>query len=775
MSTNSLPRVHFQPWRAWFLYGALFLAAFLVVTRLFSLTVLEFDLRKAQSDDNRTRLMSDPAPRGIIYDRNGNILARNVASYNIVVTPAYLPDDIADTQNIYRQLSQLTGIPVNSGTVDDAKLFAACVPGPGIAQLVALGDSNSPYSPVPIQCNVSEETALLVRELAVDWPGVAVQVEPVRDYPTGYLTSDVIGFLGPIPAAQVELYESRGFVARRDKVGYSGVESYFQDILSGQNGQRVIEVDVAGQELRNLEPPIAPIPGYNLNLTIDTRLQHAADAGLRREIQGWNAYLGQTRISSGVIIAMNVKTGEILSMVSYPTYENNRLARFIPAYYYEQLIEDPRKPLLNQAVSGRYPPGSTFKIVTALGALNEGIVTPSTIVETPGVLVLTESFSPNDPGREQQYVDWIYNRGGVLNPGGFGSLDIRRCIAYSSNVCFYKLGGGYRDEIPNGLEIDRLEQYARALGYGEISGIELLGESPGLIPTRQWKRINRGENWSTGDTYIASVGQGYVDATPLQVLLSASVIANDGKFIKPTVIRNITDNEGRVLEFWEKSDGTFTQTPASGDEESRWISPFTVIRNITGNEGRVLELWKNSGGTFTHTQASGDEESRRISPFTPFMHWDITVDPVIKDYICDRGFCSETGIFKTVNPAAIRIVQEGMRRAVTDVELGTLYGVFNPVVNGVVRPVSYAAAGKTGSAEYCDNVAQAANRCQFGAWPSHSWTVAYAPYDDPEIVVVAFAYNGGEGASVAGPMVKLVLDAYFELKAIDLAQQGARP
>lgn len=725
MSTNSLPRVHFQPWRAWFLYGALFLAVSLVVIRLFSLTVLEFDLRKAQSDDNRTRLMSDPAPRGIIYDRNGTILARNVASYNIVVTPAYLPDDIADTQNIYRQLSQLTGIPVNRGTVDDAKLFAACVPGPGIAQLVALGDSNSPYSPVPIQCNVSEEIALMVREMAVDWPGVAVQVEPVRDYPTGSLTSTFIGFLGPIPAIQVDYYESLGFVARRDKVGYDGVEAYFQDILSGKNGERVVEVDVAGQELRNLEPPIAPVPGVNLTLTIDTRLQKATEAGITREINGWNAYLGRINISSGVIVAMNPKTGEVLAMVSYPSYENNRLARFIPAYYYEQLAEDPRKPLLNHAVSDEYPPGSVFKLSTALGALNEGVVTPSTIIETPGILILTESFSPNDPGLERPFVDWIYNRRGVLNPEGFGSLDFVRCIAYSSNVCFYKLGGGYKDEIPNGLEVDRLEQYARALGYGQASGIELIYEVDGLIPSRTWKRINRGENWSTGDTYLASVGQGYVLSSPLQVLMSAATIANNGKQMKPTLIREITDNEGRILEYWRNSDGSFTQFPLANDDGSR-----------------------------------------RISPFTPHMRWDITVDPIIKDYICEGGFCNETGIMKTVQPFVLQKVQEGMRAAVLDPQ-GTLREIF--------EGVSYAPAGKTGTAEYCDNVAQAANRCQFGAWPTHSWTLAYAPFDDPEIAVVAFAYNGGEGASVAGPMVKLVLDAYFELKAIDLAEQGARP
>ena len=700
----------------------------------------------AQSDDNRTRQISDQAPRGIIYDRNGIILARNVASYNIVITPAYQADDLSDIQQIYRQLSEMTGVPVNSGTVDDAKLFAACVPGPGITQLVELGASNSPYSPVPIQCNVSEEVALMVREKAVDWPGVAVQVEPVRDYPTGVLTSTVIGFLGPIPALQVEYYESLGFVTRRDKVGYSGVEAYFQDILSGRNGERVVEVDVAGQELRNLEPPVAPVAGSNLTLTLDTRLQQAADSGIQREINGWNDYLGRINISSGVIVAMNPKTGEVLAMVSYPSFENNRLARFIPAYYYNQLFEDPRKPLLNHAVQSEYPPGSVFKLSTALGALNEGVVTPSTIIDTPGLLVLTESFSPNDPGLERPFVDWIYNRGGVLNPEGFGRLDFVHCIAYSSNVCFYKLGGGYKEEIPNGLEIDRLREYARALGYDEASGIELPYEVDGLIPTRDWKRINQGENWSTGDTYIASVGQGYVLSTPLQVLMSAATIANNGKLMKPTLIQDITDNEGRVLEFWENSDGTFSRSPKLDDSDGRsGYMPYPGLY------------------TFSTSLNAGDLESRRISPFTPVQRWDITVDPMIADYICDSGFCTEMNVMKTVRPDVVQKVQEGMRLAVTDPE-GTLRDIFGDS--------PYAAAGKTGTAEYCDNVAQAANRCQFGAWPTHSWTVAYAPFDDPEIVVVAFAYNGGEGASVAGPMVKLVLDAYFELKAIDLAQPG---
>ncbi len=718
---TSAPQLSFEPWRAIAMYAVFLIVGLTLTLNLFRLQVLEYVDWKAQADENRSRLINVPAPRGIIYDRNNAILARNVASYNIIITPALLPDDESDIQEIYRQLEALTGIPVNQGTLEEAKNFAICSPGPGIAQLVALGDSIAPYSPVRIDCNVSEELAKVVREKAVHWPGVGIEVEPVRDYPTGSTTSTFIGFLGPIPQAQQQFFEDLGFVAQRDKVGYAGVEAYFQDLLSGRNGSRLVEVDVAGQELRNLEPPVAPIPGSNITLTIDLRLQKATEAALIREVNGWNAFFGRVRISSATIIAMNPKTGEILSMVSYPTFENNRFARIIPAYYYNQLAQDPRKPLLNHAVSDEYPPGSVFKLSTAIGALNEGVVQLGEIIDTPGILTLTESFSPNDPGLERPFVDWNYNRGGVLNPGGFGSLDFLHCIAYSSNVCFYKLGGGYKDEIVEGLGILRLREYARALGYDQPSGIELLGEASGLIPSPQWKRINRGENWSTGDTYIASVGQGYVIATPLQVLMSAATIANDGRLMKPTIIRDVTDNEGRILDVWENPDGSFSTVPAS-------------------------------------------PESRRISPFTPTLRWDVTTDPIITVFNCDAGYCTDEGAKKTIRPEVVQAIQQGMRFAVIE-PLGTLNKAFGNI--------NLAVAGKTGTAEYCDNVAQANNLCRFGQWPTHSWTVVYGPYDDPEIVVVAFAYNGGEGASVAGPMVRAVIDAYFELKAIDLAQPQA--
>src|SRR5688572_19524158 len=586
MSSQSTGKFQVPLWRILAAYGLLIVVVGILTSRLIRLQVLGGQTWNAQAVDNFTNTISDPAPRGIIYDRNGYILARNVASYNVVITPAGLPDDDADIQHIYRELSELIDVPVGGPVTDaslaQAKLFAACVPGPPIADMVALGDSLAPYSPVRIKCNIGEELARVVNERAVDWPGVSVEIEPIREYPTGSLTAAVVGFLGPIPASLETVYRDRGFIPNRDKIGYSGIETSLDDILIGKNGSRVVQIDVAGQVLRNLEPPMQPVAGNNVVLTIDTRLQKAAEAALVDEINYWNTFFSTVRISSGVVIAMNPKTGEILAMVSYPTFENNRMARFIPGYYYEQLIEDPRHPLVNNAISAELPPGSVFKLSTATGAFNEGVVGPDKIVKTPGKLVLCETFvysATCTENNSRPFVDWIYNRGGVINEAGFGALDFFHCIAYSSNVCFYKLGGGFGEEIPEGLGIFRLGEYAKALGYDERSGIQLPGEEDGLIPDPQWKRINQGENWSTGDTYIASVGQGLVTATPLQILMSGAIIANHGKLMQPTIVREVLDSEGRVIPMWFN--------PALED--------FSIyeVREVQDREGRARKVWVN--------------------------------------------------------------------------------------------------------------------------------------------------------------------------------------
>lgn len=674
--------VSFDNWRINTFFILMVIVFGFYLYRLFDLQIIQGKAYLAAADENRISLKNDPAPRGNIYDRNDYLLAGNVPSFNVSITPALLPEDEGSLQEIYRELSELINVPVSNGEINDETVrnFYPCFTDLGISEIVEIGFTNAPYVPIQIKCNVSEEIAMVTKSRESEWPGVILEIQPIRDYPTGDLTSEVIGFLGPIPAIYEEDYIEKDFVPGRDKVGYAGVESTFQDELAGRNGERLVEVDVAGQVIRNIEEPVEPEPGHSIRLTIDSRLQLAAKTTLVREIQGWNAYLGTKLSSNGVVIAVNPKTGEILAMVSYPNYENNRMARLIPGYYYEQLSLDPDRPLFNHAISAEHPPGSVYKMAAATGVLNEGVVTLDQEIYDPGKITIMQKFYPNDPGTPRDYVCW--------NRTGHGIVDFLHGIALSCDVYFYKIGGGYEGEVEGGgLGILRMAEYAKAIGYGQILGIELPGEAKGLIPDPTWKRINVGENWSTGDTYIATMGQGFVLATPLQVLMSIATLANDGKLMRPTIIKDILDSQGNV-----------------------------------------------------------------IKQFEPDMKWDLTVDPMINTFLDGLP----TGEKITVQPWVIEKVQEGMRMVVTE---GTVKKEFE----GVTIPT----AGKTGTAEYCDDVAQAQNRCQFGSWPAHAWYVGYAPYDDPEIAVIAFVYNGTEGSQVAGPIVREVIKAYFNLKDLD--------
>jgi penicillin-binding protein 2 len=683
----------FEQWRYLVLFILIATVFGFYLLRLFDIQILQGDDYIVQAEENRTRVISEPAIRGAIYDRNGVVLAQNVPSYNVVVIPGYLPEDEGNTQEIFRELSALIDLPVSQGETDEetARNFTPCYNDLGISEVVFIAETNWPYQATALKCNVSQEVAMVVMENREDWPGIDVEITPVRRYPTGELTSEIIGFLGPIPAVLEEYYVNLGFVANRDKVGYAGIEQSLNDTLAGTNGTRKVEVNVAGEIIRNLEEPIEPIPGNDVYLTIDTRLQAIAREALISEIEYWNDYAGRTISNNGVVIAMNPKTGEILALVSYPNYENNRMERIIPGYYYEQLSNDPQRPLFNHAVSAEHPPGSVFKMASALGVLNEGVVTPEYEIEDPGTITVIQRFYENDPGTPRQFVCWDRN--------GHGMVNFKWAVAYSCNIYWHKVAGGYRDEVPgDGLGIWRMSEYAQALGYGTPTGIELPGEADGLIPNPTWKRITLGENWATGDTYTAAIGQGFVLATPLQVLNSISTIANGGKLMDITLVDQILSQEGTVLQ-----------------------------------------------------------------KLTPSYRWDITEDPVINVY--DGNV--ETGETKTVEPWVIELANQAMRLVVTD---GTASDYNGERHAELFKNDSSNSAGKTGTAEYCDNVAQAQGLCQFGAWPSHAWYVGYAPWNDAEIAVVAFVYNGTEGATLSAPVVRRVIDAYFELKAIDSAQ-----
>jgi len=670
-------------YRVFFIIVGLILGFYAI--KLFIYQVVDHAEYAAVADENRTRNVSVQTLRGKITDRNGFILAENAPSYDVAVVPADLPSDTGSKEEIYRELSQLIDVPVSNGVLNDetAKLFTPCQTDFGIKEIVTIGDTNAPYTAVKLKCNISEETAMMISEKGDTWPGVEIEISPVREYPTGSLTADVVGFLGPITAENKDQYTTKGFVAGTDKVGFAGAELSLDKYLIGKNGLRVVEVDNAGKEIRNLETPVDPVSGDNIVLTIDTRLQNAAQNALISEMDYWNTYLGRIQSQNGAVIAMNPKTGEILALVSIPSYENNRMSRETPSYYYNQLNQDPLKPLFNHAISAEQPPGSVYKLAAAVGALNEKVITPDQEILCPGSITVVQKYSINDPGSELEYASYDRNGHGICN--------FIKGVSLSDDVYFYKIGGGYEDEVPNGgLGAWRLAEYSKALGYGQTSGIELPGESSGLVPDPTWKRINQSENWSVGDTYIDTIGQGYVLATPLQVLLSMATIANDGKHMKPTIIKEIQDANGNV-----------------------------------------------------------------VKSFEPQLLWDITKDPVIS-ILDDNG--NPTGESKVVETWAVQELQLGLREVVVS---GTAKNPF--------ADLSIPSAGKTGTAEYCDDVAQAKGLCITNSWPTHSWYVGYAPYDNPEIVVVAFVYNGGEGASVAAPIVEKVMATYFEMKANDVA------
>ena len=666
------------------------------VGRLFSLQITQGELYSTLADDNRFDRVSIAAPRGVVYDSNGSLLVRNLPAFNVYVTPALLPDSEAEIEAIYIKLASLTGVPLDQ----PGPAAAPCVGTRGIRQLVEEGATNRPFDAWPVACDIDESTARVLRQQQIDMPGVSVEAVPVREYPTGNLTSAVIGYLGPIPAAQVDFWESLGFLPDRDKVGYGGVELNYQDILAGQNGLKLVEKDVAGSLLAEVGAGNSPVPGNNLKLTIDTRLQAIAASALENRMAFLNRFAGDVRTTIGVVIAMNPQTGEILAMVSIPSYENNRLARFIPQYYFRQLSEDASRPLINHAVSSEFPPGSSFKMVTAVGALNEGVIDPNRTLFDSGQITIQNAYFPNDPGQAKDFVCW--------KEDGHGNVNFIHGIAWSCNVYFYKIGGGFEDEVfAGGLGIDDLGVYARALGYGSSLGIDLPGEEDGLIPTKEWKRLNLGESWSTGDTYISVVGQGFVRATPLQVLTSISTIANGGRVMWPHVVQEVLDGEGNVVHRYEPC----------------------VLWDIADNI--LIED--------TSDIASGCD----------------SLDPELRKNII-AGHSVSPDI--TVAPGVLELAREGMRLVVEDED-----GTANPyaLLDGI------SSGGKTGTGEFCDETAFKRNLCEPGNWPTHSWYTAFAPYENPEIAVVAFVYNGGEGAVTAGPIIKQVIEAYFELKAID--------
>ena len=516
---------------------AVILAFGAVALKLWGLQVASSEEYQLSADRNRFRLVPIDAPRGIIYDRFGRILVRNVPSFAVSIVPAGLPEDAAAREAVLQRVGDLLNVPVDDSedtdgptAPDSPSALPPSVRGPGGPSIEGILKERavSPYSTVRIASNVDRQAAFIIEEEHLELPGVLVEVEPLRQYVDGPLTSHVLGYVGWIPSERLGDYVGEAYQPD-DLVGLTAIELTQERYLRGTKGQKHIEVDAFEREVAVIAHEPAT-QGHNVILTIDLELQQAAEDALREGMR-------RSGSEGGCVVAMDPRTGEILAMVSLPSYDNNLFSGGISYEDYARLSSDRHRPLVNHAISGQYPPGSTFKIVPACGALEERVIDRHSDLTCKGTLLLPNKNYPDDLSKAQEFHCWYEL--------GHGPLDIVGGIRQSCDIFFYRASGGFGDF--QGLGMERLAEYACMLGFGQPTGIELSGEARGLVPNDRWKRQNYGENWVTGDTYNAAIGQGYVLATPLQVLNATAAVANGGTLYRPQLVYQITDADGRVV------------------------------------------------------------------------------------------------------------------------------------------------------------------------------------------------------------------------------------
>lgn len=490
-----------------------------LVIQLINLQIIQGGEFRDQAQINALREIDIPAARGLIYDRNGTLLVLNEAEFAAAIVPSDLPD-LGQTA-VYRLLANVIDVDATE-----------------IESLVIAGiERQGEFNPVIIKDRLDRETALILMELEPHAPGMRVMVSPSREYLTGSLLSHVLGYVGPISAEEFEELSADRYNPQ-DFIGKNGVELEYESALRGKPGKRLIKVDAAGRELEVISERL-PIDGSNLVLTIDIDLQ-------REVARVLELHAGDSDNAAAAV--MDIKTGEVLAMVSMPSFDNNVFDSVLSSAELAALIEAPGKPLVNHVMAERYPPGSTFKTIVGAAALEEGVATTATTITSRGYITIENEFDPNVL---YIYPDWTE----------LGVLDFYDGLAMSSNVYFYYLAGGYPDEGFRGLGEERVAAYARAFGLGSPTGIDLPGESSGLVPDATWKSDTFNEPWTLGDTYNFAIGQGYLAATPLQMLTAIASIGNGGQLLTPHVVKEFIDSHGNVLQ--EIAAGPRTTVPVS--------------------------------------------------------------------------------------------------------------------------------------------------------------------------------------------------------------------
>jgi penicillin-binding protein 2 len=465
-----------------------------LVSRLGYLQVIQGKYYGQEADGNRIRLAPIMAPRGMFYDRNGVLMVSNRPGFTVSLLPLTgpVPDDIIAKVAIILNI-----------TTDEIKK--------------KLSQHNGKFEPVRIKSDIGPDVVTRIEERRAELPGVIIEIQPIRNYVNNELAAHLFGYVSEINDVELEKAKP-GEYKSGDIVGKFGLEKVYDRELRGTDGGNQVEVDVTGRPV-NVLGRKEPIPGSNLTLTIDYKIQKAAEIAIDEQLTYLQTKTEFRNAKAAAAIAMNPKTGEILAMVSRPTFNPNLFSGGISSKDWKLLNDNPYNPMDNKAISGEYPPGSTFKLVTGTAALELGKVTPEEKIL--------------DTGKH-----WLIAKGNAEGEA-LGWINFREALAKSDNVYFYEMG--------NRLGIDNLEKYARMFGLGALTGIKLQGEADGLVANRKYKEKVYGEDWYLSETFDAAIGQGFQLVTPLQVAVLMSEIANGGHRYRPYLVSKISSDKGEII------------------------------------------------------------------------------------------------------------------------------------------------------------------------------------------------------------------------------------
>ena len=589
----------------------------LLVVRLWHLQIQQGSDYLERSESNRIRIQQLAAPRGNLLDRHGETLVTNRPRFNVI----WIREDAPHPDEVIKQLARILELDLSE-----------------LLDLIRAGAEQPRFIPTRLKEDIDWRTLVRIENNSFNLPGVQIEVQPSRDYLQGNMASHLVGYLGEINPQELAEHQGQNYRSG-DSIGKMGLEKLFESHLRGEKGLSYVEVDVRGFTQKQLQT-YEPLPGNDLQLTLDIEIQKAAEAGLAGR--------------AGAVVVMEVNSGRILALASAPHLPLDKFVGGIPVSVWRGLLDDQRAPLLNKPVQGQYAPGSTYKVVTALAALEEGVVNEETTHFCSGSIVFG--------GR--RYHCWQRR--------GHGNLNLKQAMTQSCDIYFYQVG--------QRLGVDTLARYARLLGLGRKAGIVLEHEKEGLVPSAAWKLQRHREPWQDGETMSIAIGQGFNLTTPLQVTRMIAAVANGGRLYRPKLVAAIRDPEGVLLR-----------------------------------------------------------------EFEPEIEHDVTA----------------------IRTSTWRLLQESLESAVGG----------ERATGRSARLKEIKVAGKTGTSQvvrlaHFEHLEGEEIPYQFR---DHAWFTAYAPAEAPEVAVTVLVEHGGGGGSVAAPLAKTVLEAYFRQSSQKPGEEASSP